>query len=213
MVKVAIYSCNFGNYRKELKNYLSLKCDNNIDYFLFTDNKELKLKKWNIIYTKTLPGDEIMDGNRWTSKYIKFVLPDILKSYDIIIWIDSKTINKPNIMTYDKVSNLLEKYPTTDVFNMKHPDRNTIQEELVMTIKLKFENKIPGKKFLKKIENFKSSFALPDTTLIIRKNNKKINDIFEYCFELMKIYKLKRDQNIYNYAFDNKGVIPLVLSN
>lgn len=213
MVKVAIYSCNFGNYRKELKNYLSLKCDNNIDYFLFTDNKEIKLKNWNIIYTKILPGDEIMDGNRWTSKYIKFILPDILKSYDIIIWIDSKTINKPNIMTYDKVLNLLEKYPTTDVFNLKHPDRNTIQEELVTTIKLKVENKIPGQKFLKQIKNFKSSFALPDTTLIIRKNNKKINDIFEYCFELMKIYKLKRDQNIYNYAFDNKGVIPLVLSN
>jgi hypothetical protein len=213
MVKVAIYSCNFGNYRKELKNYLSLKCDDNIDYFLFTDNKELKLNKWNIIYTKILPGDEIMDGNRWTSKYIKFVLPDILKSYDIIIWIDSKTINKPNIMTYDKVLNLLEKYPTTDVFNLKHPDRKTIQEELATTIKLKVENKIPGQKFLKQIKNFKSSFSLPDTTLIIRKNNKKINDIFEYCFELMKKYKLKRDQNIYNYAFDNKGVIPLVLSN
>jgi hypothetical protein len=213
MIKIAVYSCNFGNYRRELKNYSMLQCDDNIDYYLFTDNKTIQLNNWTIYHPDIIPSDDVMNGNRWTSKYIKFILPDILKSYDIIIWIDSKEIHNPHNITYKDIINLLERYPTTSVFNIKHPNRNTAQEELAITIKTKVENIISGRKFLNLIKNFKSEFFLPDTCFIIRKNTKEINDIFEYCFELLKIYKLKRDQNIYNYAFHEKNIIPLVLDN
>ena len=212
MVKIAVYSCNFGNYRNEIKNYSKLKCDKNIDYYLFTDNIKLKLNGWKICYKKILPSDKIMNGYRWTSKYVKFILPDILKSYDIIIWIDSKKVNTPDIITYNQIIKLLDKYPNNEIFNIKHLERTTAQEELDITIKLEVENKISGQKFLNLIKNFKSNFCLPDTYFIIRKNTEKVNEIFKYCFELMKIHELKRDQNVYNYAFYNKDIVPLVLS-
>lgn len=38
-MRIALYSCNFGNYRNEFINYYNVKFDENIDYFLFTDKK------------------------------------------------------------------------------------------------------------------------------------------------------------------------------
>ena len=60
-----------------------------------------------------------MDEYRWTTKYIKFVLPDILKKYDYILWIDSNMMNLSII--YINILNLIEKYPLVDIFNNKHP--------------------------------------------------------------------------------------------
>lgn len=154
-----------------------------------------------------------MDGNRWSSKYIKFILPDILKTYDVLIWVDSKTVGKQNIISYEMVCNLFKKFPDAKVFNIKHPFWNTVQEELKFTIQHKYENVTPGTLFLKMMESIKFTVALPDTCFIVRKNTAQINETFEYCFELMKKYKLKRDQNVYNYAFLKKNVIPIVLHN
>ena len=60
-------------------------------------------------------------------------------------------------------------------------------------------------------KEYVSNFPLPDTCVIIRKNNKQVNSAFEYCYELMKIYKLKRDQNVYNICMDHYDIIPQLL--
>ena len=108
MVKLALYSCNFGDYRNEFKSYYNVFFDEKIDYFLFTDKKitedEMhKLKKWNICNINTLEGDEIMNGSRRTAKYVKFILPEKLKDYDVIIWVDNKRISSLKILTYEKI--------------------------------------------------------------------------------------------------------------
>jgi hypothetical protein len=218
MVKVALYSCNFGNYRNEFKLYYNVKFDKNIDYFLFTDkicseDETNKLRNWNISNVDILENDEIMDKFRWTAKYVKFILPEILKNYDIIVWVDNKRIADVSKLTYEHIMKIINKYPRCDVFNIKHPCRNTAQEELLETIKLGLENNKSGVYFLKYIRNFISKFRLPDTSVIIRRNNQVINETFEYCFTLMKEYKLKRDQNIYNFAFDQKKITPVLLNN
>ena len=219
-MKIALYSCNFGNYRDEFSNFYNTIFDKNIDYFLFTDKKitdeeEIEnLKNWNICNIDILPSDEIMDGCRWTSKYVKFILPENLRKYDIIIWSDSKNFKK-NIfsqITYEKIIERLNNYPNYDVFNWKHPERNTAQEELLETIHYNLENKEPGEYFLNFIKDHVSKFNLPDTCIIIRKNNLIINEVFEYCFELFKKFKLKRDQNIYNFAFDTKKITPILFN-
>ena len=52
-MKIAIYSCNFGNYRNELKrNIDDIKYDEKIDYFFFTDSSNIKSKHWKIIIPK-----------------------------------------------------------------------------------------------------------------------------------------------------------------
>ena len=99
-----------------------------------------------------------------------------------------------------------------DVLNLKHECRTTMQEEVNETIKYKCENKQQGIKYLEHIKNYVSKFDLPDTCIIIRKNNLETNNAFEYCLEMMKIYGLKRDQNIYNYALDNKNITPILLN-
>ena len=73
------------------------------------------------------------------------------------------------------------------------------------------ENKESGEIFLNYINNHISKFDLPDTCLIIRKNTPIVNEAFEYCFMLMHKHKLKRDQNIYNYALDKKEITPIML--
>jgi hypothetical protein len=218
MIKVALYSCNFGDYRNEFNLYYNVEFDENIDYFLFTDKNcsedEInKLKKWTISNVNILEDDEIMDKFRWTAKYVKFILPETLKNYDIIVWVDNKRIHDVNKLTYKHIMKIITKYPACHVFNLKHPCRNTVQQELLETIKLDLENKNSGAYFLRYIRNFISNFGLPDTSIIIRKNNPLINETFEYCFNLMKQYKLKRDQNIYNFAFHLKNVTPILLNN
>jgi len=215
MNKIALYSCNFGNYRNEFENYYNSFFDKNIDYFLFTDKhineiEKDKLINWNICHVSILKGDEIMDGFRWSSKFVKFILPKNLKNYDIIIWVDNKRIKDLEKLTYEKIIKITSK-PQCDIFNLKHLERTTIQEELLKTIELNLENKESGELFLKNIRNYESKFILPDTCIIIRKNNQLINKTFEDCFELMKKYKLKRDQNIYNFSLDQNNITPILL--
>lgn len=220
-MKIALYTCNIGNYRDEFKNYYNAVLDQNIDYFLFTDQKltniEInKLHNWTICKVDVLPSDNIMGSNRWTSKYIKFILPEILKSYDIIVWNDSKNYNAENIsimgsVTYQDIMKVLTKYPNAYIINLQNQFRKTPQEELKETIKLKYENKEPGHVFLNYIKNFVSSFCLVDTCFIIRKNNIKVNETYENCFNALKEYNLKRDQNIYNYVLDQNKLTPVVL--
>ena len=73
---------------------------------------------------------------------------------------------------------------------------------------MKYENIEPAKQFLEKIKDYKSNFLQPDTSIIIRKNNKIINDAFKYCYDGLIEYKLKRDQNVYNYIMDRENVLP-----
>jgi hypothetical protein len=218
-MKIVIYSCNFGNYRNEFKNYYDMNFDENIDYFLFTDTlltqPELdNLKRWTVCNMAILPSDEIMDGNRWTSKHAKFILPEKLKHYDIIIWIDSKMIKYKNTtknMTYEHITELLNTNSTCAIFNIKHNYRTTAQEELLVTIPSRQENTAAAYYFLDFLGDYVSKFDLPDTCVIIRKNELDVNNALEYCFELMTTHKLKRDQNIYNFALDTKNITPILL--
>lgn len=212
-MKLAAYTCNFGNYRNDISAFNALTKDDldpQIDYYFFTDNKNMTSSEWKIIYTPLIPSDkEIITSDRLTSKHIKFIPPAILDTYDILIWIDCKQLS--NKITYKNIIKLLEKYPDYDIFNLQHPERKSIQEEIEFTIKTEVENKEHGEKFLKKVSDFKSPFTLPETCIIILKNTTSNKDVFNHCYTLINTYKLKRDQNIYNYAFYEKNKIPLIL--
>ena len=212
-MRIAVYSCNFGNYRNDISEFNSLSKDDldpQIDYYFFTDIKDIVKDGWNIIYTPLITSDEtIMPSSRLTSKYIKFVCPEILETYDILVWIDCKKLS--NKIIYKNIINLFDKYPEYDIFNLQHPKRTRIQQEIEYTIRTRVENREFGINFLKKIERFQSPFILPETCIIIRKNTTSTKDVFRHCYTLINSYKLKRDQNIYNYAFYEKNIIPFIL--
>jgi hypothetical protein len=215
---IALYSRNFGNYRNEFKNYYDKKLDTNFDYYLYTD-KELndeeikKLKDWNIIKTKLIDEDtNIMDKNRWTSKHVKFILPKELEKYDYVIYIDSKVLirNIYKFINYSYITKIINKYPENHIFNLKNPYRKTIQEELLETKKRKLENKISADNLLELLKDYKSNFYLPDLCFFIRKKSSLVDIAFLKCYEALKTYRIKRDQNIYNYIMDQDNIKPIL---
>jgi hypothetical protein len=197
-MKICVYSCNFGNYRREINVINTIKVTEGVDYYFFTDNKELKSTKWKIIHCPMIPSDKTMNSSRWTSKYVKFVLPDALKEYDIIIWCDNKCLKKMNI-DIKEIQNYFSNN-SYRIVNFKHNRRATLKEELKYTINIKVENCTNAEKFLKEIDGIEYKCPLPDTCYIVRKNEEITNQLFERVYNLLKEKGLKRDQNVYNHA-------------
>jgi hypothetical protein len=197
-MKICVYSCNFGNYRREINVINTIKVTEGVDYYFFTDNKELKSTKWKIIHCPMIPSDKTMNSSRWTSKYVKFVLPDALKEYDIIIWCDNKCLKKMNI-DIKEIQNYFSNN-SYRIVNFKHNRRATLKEELKYTINIRVENCANAEKFLKEIDGIEYKCPLPDTCYIVRKNEEITNQLFERVYNLLKEKGLKRDQNVYNHA-------------
>jgi hypothetical protein len=80
-----------------------------------------------------------MNATRWTSKHVKFNLPDILKEYDIVVWCDNKLFNKSFKVTRNDI---LKFFDGTNykLINTIHNERNKLQDELIYTLKIKYEN-------------------------------------------------------------------------
>ena len=199
--KVAVYSGNFGNYRNEINAGIdNINFDSNMDYYFFTDDTaKLQSKFWNVREYPKIPGDEIMSSSRWTSKHVKFHLPEQLKKYDIIVWYDSKIVNQhiESMLSYDEI---VARSMKKKLYFLHHPERNTTKQEILKTIELKVENPNNAMAFLKEIEGENLELPLVDTCFIIRVNERPVNDLFEYVYESLRNKGLKRDQNIMSYA-------------
>lgn len=199
-MKIAIYSANFGNYRNEINNIYNKKLifNKNIDYYFFTDIKQKKPSKWKVILTELKDKLPFIDKYRHTAKYIKWVVPEILNDYDIIIWVDTKSIYYANIRI-NKIINLINSNENNIHF-IKHRNRTQPIDELNRTVKKKKENKNSANKF-KKLINIKFKSLLPDTMCMIYNNNEKNKNILKEVYNLLIQHRLTRDQNIVQYAF------------
>ena len=201
--KIAVYSCNFGNYRNEIKNGLDKNAlfDDNIDYYFYTDNREITSLRWNIIYPDKIQST-FMDENRITSKYLKFTMQKELKDYNIIIWMDSKCL--PFITSSIDIARLFLNNPGIELFNLEHQIRGkSIKQEIKISFR-KNENRENAMHYLNNvIQNFVDPIHVPDTGKIIRLNNHEINNAFNHVYNLINKYQLKRDQNVYTYALSN----------
>ena len=76
MSKIALYSCNYGNYRNELRHGLDkLTIDPKIDCFFYTDIENMKSERWKI---QTLPfeknTDTMIRNYRQMAKKTKFIM-------------------------------------------------------------------------------------------------------------------------------------------
>lgn len=218
-MRIAVYSCNFGNHRNELSNGIDhFKFDEKIDYYFFTENKELTSKYWKIIHPSLLESDHIMNSERWTSKHTKFVLPEVLKGYDVVVWCDSKLLNKSKIIEFNKSKNntltinkaQIETLFDTGkkLFNVGNYWRKRPQDEIKTVIKCGLENAERGGEFLKEIGERQYKTILFDTCFIIRRTDDETNNLFESIFKLLKLKGLKRDQCVYNHAIDEINYSP-----
>ena len=204
-MKIALYSCNTGNYRNELNtnNFNKIKLDKKIDYFLFTDiDLNIKDCKWNIHKVILRESYNFLNSNRNTAKYIKFCIQDVLKSYDYIIWCDTKSFDYIQSLSYEKIKEYIYDV-NKNIYLIKHHRRKKPLEELEFTLKKNKEKKEYAEEFEKKIQNINFTSILPDTTMIIRKVDNRINNIFTNVYDELIDNKLCRDQNIVQFSFYN----------
>ena len=204
-MKICVYSANFGNYRNEatLDNLNSINFSKNIDYYFFTDI-EININndncKWIICKVPLNEKLDFINEYRHTSKKYKFCIPEILKSYDYVIWCDTKSLKNIKNLNLDKIKNFL-KNTNKNIFLIKHHSRKNTLQELKETLKRGYENENSVFNFKKEIKNIKFKSLLPDTTTFIRKTNKYTNKLFKQIYKNILKYKLCRDQNIIQYVF------------
>ena len=197
---IAIYSANFGNYRDEIKDGIdNIFFDKNIDYYFFTDNAKITSNKWNVILQPLQPKLDFIDSFRHTSKYLKFVVPKILHKYDIIIWVDSKSL-KLLKCSNEKIMDLFAPL-NYSFFILRHPRRKTAQQEIKATCNSEQEDVNNGNAFLNKIRNIKFNIDLPDTTCLIYKNTADNILILQRIYDSLMANGLRRDQNVIQHVF------------
>ena len=189
MNKICVYTAITGNYDNLKK--IKYK-DKNIDYICFTNNKDITSDFWKIIYV-----DEDLD-NLTLARKIKIKGYEYLKEYNITIWMDGAIEVLKPISIFLKEKCDLEKY---DMIGFKHKYRDCIYDEINECVRLNKEtidNALILEKFLIK-EKYPKHNGLIESTVLVRKNNKKVNILMNDWFNMLIKYT-RRDQLTFNYC-------------
>ena len=99
--RIAVYTYCTNN--KANKQYQNIKyADENIDYFMFVDDRkknECKRNGWTCINITPKEGYSINDMNKWYKWHPDRVIPNF-KEYDYVIYVDSKVeiMENPNVI-------------------------------------------------------------------------------------------------------------------
>jgi len=188
--KVVVYSAIFGNY-DELNEPPEERRD--IDYIIFTDNKNLKSKFYKVIACKPISSDPAR-----SAKIYKIMPHLFLSNYDYSVWIDGSVLLKSG---FHKLIDLCIKNNYEMAF-FKHPERDCIYQEGEACINYKKDESNIIKKQISKYrrENYPEHNGLISGGFIFRKNkSSRVIAINKYWWEEIKNYS-KRDQLSFNYV-------------
>ncbi len=188
--------------------------DDNVEYILVTDNKELKSNTWNVVYDKDLenmlPFEKCCNIKYNLFKYI---------TTNICIYIDA------SIKIKDSLDQLVNDFnaSNSDIALLSHPTISTFVPELQLWVKLRNYSYINANKFLDFLYsvnydlNYQSHFQ---SGLSIRKNTKFTNDFQRLVLSHMyfisdennfdKIDQLMQDF-VLNTYFNTKNIFLLSL--
>jgi hypothetical protein len=222
--KIAVITSIYGNYDK-IKDQKNVLNRNLVDWYCFTDNNNIKSNYWNIINTPyhiidTKNNEKIVNFknyyknindkkiyNMMCAKYYKSQMHkiDILKKYKYYIWIDGSIFLRDNFIK--NIIIILNK--NYNLINFKHSSRNNIKNETKVSILL---NKYKSQNILEQYNiyiknNFPDNIGLFEKTIFVRKNNLKINDLFDLWWEHNLKYSYQ-DQISYPYVLWKKNIIP-----
>jgi hypothetical protein len=192
-MKIIVYSANIADYDYY---YHPKNIDNNVKYYLFTDNKYFKSKSWNVLNTKDLNIDHL--DPRKKARFIKVNSHKVLPEHDISIWLDHCFSFKIN-----DIENMLNSlsFHNKNIMCYAHDERKCIYDEAnICKIKKLDNHKLINNQIDKyKVESFPKNFGLFSTGLIIRKKNKEVNSFNELWWD--EIYNHSgRDQLSQSYA-------------
>jgi hypothetical protein len=149
------------------------------DYICFTDNKNIKSDFWRVVYVENLIVDEIK--NIKLARQIKTSFYSYLSSYEYILWIDARITISMDIDEY------LVRLNDNDILFMKHPDANSILEELERMLPGKIETVEMCKKIKTRYESFGYKYdngLIASGAMLIRNNERTIKFFKEWWNEI-----------------------------
>ncbi|MFW6008714.1 MAG: glycosyltransferase [archaeon] len=196
--KNCIFTTIIGDYDDLPK--LNINKEDNWDYICFTDNKKLKSDVWKLIYVDS-DYDNLLERAR-LSRFYKLNYYKFLSSYENLIYVDARIKIKSQLNNYLKHLN-----DHDFVFN-KHPNANSIKEEMERVLSGGLERKEVVEEMKKKYNkvNYKYDNDLYVGKILLFKNNKKNIKFFSDWWYMVKNYSY-RDQLSLNYALSiNKNI-------
>ena len=183
-MKVAIYRVLINDYDYLIEDpYI----DKNYDYYLFTNLKLKKFKNYKKILLKKNKATPNLNNRK-----LKINIPEILYSYDIIIYLDN------NIKICTPINKLITKFYLSkcEIGFCKHPYGHTLKEEINSCIKFgqaNKENLYSEINFYKK-NNISPKDPLTDNSFLIRKTSSFLeNNYSKEWFEYVEKFS-GRDQ-------------------
>lgn len=161
-MRIAIYTAIFGD-KDELKEPLDFKSNNEIDYYLITDNKKAKTYIYKLLVKKAIYGDITKNA-----RFYKLNGLEEFKEYDYVIWHDGNLRIK-HVFIKELVSYVADSFLAT----FKHPDRKNFYQEAVACVKLNkdFSFKILWQSLIYYLKGLPSNFnpQLYETCILVKK--------------------------------------------
>lgn len=180
--------------------------DEDADYFLLTDSKEIKSDIYNVIYLNEFDTNKLTGIQKnFIIKYSFYKYIPNLSNYDYMIFIDG------SIQIFKKLSPIINymrncKY---DLSIAPHPIRNNVIDEYDCWIEHRKLNPFFKKLFLNSIKNYdyENIKGLCETSIKIFKNSKEILNFIDDIHSFMSITCNNEDLNdqcyftyiLYNY--------------
>lgn len=186
---IIVYSVNIGGY----DTFKEVRCpDSRVSYYLFTDNKSIRSKTWNIVY---VPPNKFDSDQSKRCRFIKTHPHILLPEHKISVWIDhSFVINTPDIV--GMVRQCLGNKPITCYIHGSQRDRrNCLYDEARGIMKYKIDSKGVVRRQMRKYMQmgFPKNYGLFSTGFMFRKNSPAVNLFNEKWWEEIKAGS-KRDQ-------------------
>jgi len=221
---VAIITSIYGNY-DDLK-IQNIKNKPLLDWYCFTDNKDLKSDTWKIIntpyhimnekdenkkyknsFSSLIKNDDKKTLNMMSAKYYKMKGHeiDVLKDYDYYIWIDGSLFLRNDFVT--NIFELIQK--NYNLINFKHNKRNNIRDEVDISLTMnKYSTQNLKEQYNEYITSgFPDNIGLIENTMSVRKNNESINKLYDDWW----LHNLKysfQDQISYPYVMWKNNIYP-----
>lgn len=193
--KICVYTCITGEY----DNLKDINKEKGIDYYCFTNNKNVKSNTWNVIYIEDKELSNVL-----LARKTKILGNDIVNDYDIALWMDAAvSFTKP-------IREFINYYLNDDdkFVAFKHGERNNIHEEMVACYRYDKESKdkiIKLEKFYKKEKYPDNNGLIESTVYIKRSNDLKVKETMKIWFDMILNYS-HRDQLSFNYAIYKTGL-------
>lgn len=202
---IVVYTCNMGGYESVKE---PLYKDPNVEYILFTDDKDLKSDGWKVVHI-----NERLSDPRRTSRLPKILAHKYLPPHDISVYIDSSLeIKETNISKM--VADCLVGH---DIALYPHYKRDCVYEEIEFVMNSKGGRVAANVELCKnaiqkyRAINYPENGGLYENAFIVRRNSRIIEKLNELWWAEYQ-RGAERDQFTLMYALWVLSIAPNAIS-